>query len=198
MFEAFAQGEQCLARPKGGLGPGLPLVKELVEMHGGSVSARSAGLGQGSEFVVMLPLESPTQTTIKEQQQPTSPNAGSRRVVIVEDNVGAAISLAELLEFEGHFPHNAGDGRIVIRMAHELLPAWCFAISACPTWSAALWRALRQEPGLASIQLVALSGYAQPEDRLRSRACGFDDHLAKPPDVKQLLQLITASGADGR
>jgi PAS domain S-box-containing protein len=199
MFEAFAQGEQSLARSKGGLGLGLPLVKELVEMHGGSVTASSAGLDQGSEFEVRLPLESSTPATVEEQPPPQVAKAGCRKVLIVEDNVDAAESLAELLEHEGHSTHIAGDGRTGIRMARELLPDLVLCDIGLPGMDGhAVARALRQEPEFASTRLVALSGYAQAQDRLRSSASGFDDHLAKPPDAQQLLQLIAASRADRR
>ncbi|MGZ5181245.1 MAG: hybrid sensor histidine kinase/response regulator [Ramlibacter sp.] len=193
MFEPFAQGEQTLARSRGGLGLGLPVVKGLVEMHGGSISARSAGPGQGAEFVVVLPQADEPQPPATADGAPARAGAG-RHVLIVEDNVDAARTLAELLELEGHVARVATDGRSAIALASQAVPDLVLCDIGLPDMDGyAVARAIRAEPRLLATRLVALSGYAQPEDRRRSQDAGFDDHLAKPPDVDQLLQLIAAS-----
>ena len=198
MFEPFAQAEQTLARSRGGLGLGLPVVKGLVEMHGGSISARSPGPGQGAEFVVLLPLEDQAQPQPRAVPAQGAAGAG-RHVLIVEDNVDAARTLAELLELEGHVARVATDGRSAIALAGNAVPDLVLCDIGLPDMDGyAVARALRAEPRLVATRLVALSGYAQPEDRRRSQAAGFDDHLAKPPDIDQLLQLIAAGDAAER
>lgn len=193
MFEPFAQGAQSLARSKGGLGLGLPLVKRLVEMHGGTVEAASDGPDRGSVFRLVLPLAQPMAAP---QETPAAlPEPGAaRQVLIVDDNADAARTLADLLEMEGHTTRIAQDGRAAIAMARERVPDVVVCDIGLPGMDGyAVARALREHPPLQATRLIALSGYAQPTDQQRSLASGFHAHLAKPPELHRLLALITAS-----
>lgn len=187
-FEPFVQGPQGFARTGGGLGLGLALVKGLVELHGGSVSAHSAGAGTGSEFVVDLPLVPPPPDT--PLQARSSPGA-SRLVLIIEDNVDAATTLAELLALDGHRPHIAHDGRSGIALALELKPDIVLCDIGLPDVDGyEVARTLRANGALEKTRLVALSGYAQAEDQQRSSNAGFDAHLPKPPSLAALKDLL--------
>ncbi|ABS26558.1 ATP-binding protein [Anaeromyxobacter sp. Fw109-5] len=188
IFQPFAQGEQGLARTEGGLGLGLALVKGLVELHGGSVRARSKGPGRGSELTVRLPLAAAGATTLRRRgRAETAP----RRILVIEDNLDAGQTLADLLELEGHRAHVASDGREGIALARELKPDVVLCDIGLPDMSGHdVARALRSDATLRSTRLIALTGYAQPEDRQRAREAGFDGHLPKPPDLEELWRSI--------
>jgi PAS domain S-box-containing protein len=193
MFEPFVQAEQNLARSKGGLGLGLALVKCLVELHGGRVRARSEGPGRGAEFVVSLPSCSDRATSAEDRSE-ARPVEG-RVVLVVEDNVDAATSLAEILELHGHRVRVARDGVSGIELARELRPDVVLCDIGLPDVDGyEVARTLRREEALRSTRLVALSGYAQPEDRRRARDAGFDAHMAKPPDVDELMRALAGGG----
>ncbi len=192
MFEPFAQAEQTLARTKGGLGLGLALVKGLVELHGGSVRASSAGIGRGAEFVVSLPLVAappPVSQASPEVQGP------GRRVLIVEDNVDAAQSLAQLLALSGHdvsVAHDAGTG---LARARELRPDVIICDIGLPDMDGYEFaRLARRDAALRGMRLVALTGYAQPEDRQRALDAGFDAHEPKPASLARLAALLADGG----
>jgi CheY-like chemotaxis protein len=191
VFEPFVQADGGLARTKGGLGLGLALVKGLVEMHGGVVSAQSEGVGRGSEFVVTLPL-----AAAPVQVEPLSvPRAHARglKILVIEDNVDAAHSMAEVLEMEGHRVHVATDGRSGITKAQELRPEVILCDIGLPDVDGyQIARTLRAEKALCSARLIALSGYALPEDRRRAKDAGFDAHIAKPPALDILLAAVIA------
>ncbi len=188
MFEPFAQAEAGLARTNGGLGLGLALVKALVELHGGTVVARSDGPGRGSEFTAILPLaEEPAARPV-----PTpAPVPGGRLVLVVEDNPDAARTLADVLELQGHRVLIAGDGAGGLALAREARPDVVLCDIGLPDMDGfAVARALRADPALRGTRLVALSGYALPEDRARAREAGFDAHLAKPASIEELARLL--------
>ncbi|GEJ58892.1 hybrid sensor histidine kinase/response regulator [Anaeromyxobacter diazotrophicus] len=192
MFEPFAQADHGLARTLGGLGLGLALVKSLVELHGGAVRARSEGPGQGAEFVVSLPLAAGGGPA-----SAPAAGAGARRrlVLVIDDNADAGQTLADLLELEGHAVHLACDGRSGVALARELRPDVVLCDIGLPDLDGyEVARTLRREEALRSTRLVALTGYAQPEDRARAAEAGFDAHLAKPPRLEALAKLL---GADG-
>ena len=190
VFEPFMQGEQDSARQKGGLGLGLALVKGLVELHGGSVSARSGGANCGSEFTVELPLAPPSPDTPR-QESAASP---SRLVLIIEDNVDMGDTLAQVLELNGHRVRVARDGKSGIALALELQPDVIFCDIGLPDMDGyEVARELRKSGRLPSTRLVALSGYAQHEDRNRSKEAGFDAHIAKPPTFEELNKVLAGA-----
>jgi PAS domain S-box-containing protein len=191
MFEPFAQADQNLARTKGGLGLGLALVKGLVELHGGTVQARSGGIDRGAEFAVTLPLSS-TRAAAAGGADPAT--AHGRVVLVIEDNADAGQSLADLLELEGHRVHLAEDGRSGIDLAREVRPDVILCDIGLPDLNGyEVARALRRDDALRSVRLVAVSGYARPEDRRRAADAGFDAHVAKPPVAEDLLSAILAT-----
>jgi PAS domain S-box-containing protein len=189
MFEPFAQADQSLARSKGGLGLGLALVKSIAELHGGSVSARSEGPGRGSEFLVRLPLVAAG--TQSKRDRHVDARTTSRTILIIEDNVDGAQSLAEILEFHGHRVRVARDGCSGIATAKEFQPDTILCDIGLPDVDGYdVARTLRQDGPLRGTRLVALSGYAQPEDRRRARDAGFDAHLVKPVDLDELMRVL--------
>jgi signal transduction histidine kinase len=189
MFEPFAQADHGIARSSGGLGLGLALVKGLVELHGGSVYARSEGLGRGAEFVVSLPLTAAEAAA--EARPGAAPPALARLVLVIEDNVDAGQTLAEILEMQGHRVRVARDGRSGVALARELRPDVVLCDIGLPDLDGyEVARSLRADDALRGTRLVALSGYAQPEDRERARQAGFDAHVAKPPDTDVLMDVV--------
>jgi PAS domain S-box-containing protein len=191
MFDPFVQAERTLARTKGGLGLGLPLVKGLVELHGGVVEARSAGPGHGSEFVVRLRLAEIGEEARVDQH--VAPEARPRAILVIEDNLDAGETLAEILELEGHRVRVARDGRSGLDLARELHPDVVLCDIGLPDIDGyEVARTLRRDDALRATRLIALSGYAQPEDRQRARDAGFDAHIAKPPDVDKLMSVLAA------
>lgn len=192
LFEAFSQADTTLDRSKGGLGLGLSLVKGLVEMHGGTVSAASEGVGKGALFTIHLPLETTGAETIADRH---SHGAGSlRRILIIEDNVDAADSLREALELGGHIVVVAYDGPGGIEKARALRPDVVLCDIGLPGMDGhAVARAMRADQELSRVMLVALTGYAGPEDVAKAREAGFDAHLAKPPNMEALERVLRAS-----
>ena len=193
LFQLFTQAERSLDRSQGGLGVGLALVKSLVEMHGGGVSAVSEGLGRGSEFIVRLPVLAarPFQALNGANGPAPQPPAEFRRVLIVDDNEDAAETLALLLRGDGHEVRTAHDGSAALREAEAFRPEIVFLDIGLPGMDGyAVAQRMRQEPTSAGILLVALTGYGQDEDRRRSREAGFDHHLVKPVEPAALQQLL--------
>jgi signal transduction histidine kinase/CheY-like chemotaxis protein len=190
VFEPFVQADGGLARTKGGLGLGLALVKGLVELQGGSVRAYSNGERRGAEFVVSLPLVAAPQLPAPAPLPAVV--ARPMEILVIEDNVDAAQSLAEVLEMEGHRVHVANDGRSGIAKARELKPDVVLCDIGLPDVDGyEIARMLRVEGELRSMRLIALSGYAQPEDRQRAADAGFDAHIPKPPALRTLFQLLS-------
>jgi len=191
IFDLFTQAERSLDRSQGGLGIGLSLVQRLVEMHGGRVEVYSA-LGQGSEFVVRLPVMVTPATqppsTSKESAEPTGP---SRRVLVVDDNVDAAQSLALLLEESGHVVQMAFDGPTALEIALDYQPNVVLLDIGLPGIDGfEVAKRLRQLPDLGSVVLVAITGYGQVIDKKRSQEAGFDHHLVKPANFGKVLQIL--------
>jgi signal transduction histidine kinase len=195
LFEPFAQADVTLDRSKGGLGLGLALVKSLVELHGGEVTARSGGRGRGAEFMVRLPLDSSGRES--PCADAVSAVGGSRRILVVEDNVDAAESLKEALELGGHVVDVAFSGPEGIDKARVFRPQVVLCDIGLPGLDGyQVARTLRADPELRGASLVALSGYALPEDVDRAREAGFDRHMAKPPDLAALDALLRTSPRD--
>jgi len=191
LFQPFMQASQTLDRSKGGLGLGLSLVKGLVELHGGGVSAHSNGLGQGTEFVVRLPLGNDESLTPPTAHLPTA--HPGRRILIIEDNVDAADSLCEALELGAHEVMVAYNGSEGLVMAREFLPEVVLCDLGLPGMDGfAVARAIRADGELKGAFLVALSGYASPEDMQHAAEAGFQRHLAKPPSIEKLEDLLAA------
>ena len=189
LFQPFAQADTSLDRSKGGLGLGLALVKGLVELHDGSIVARSAGLGQGAEFVVCLPLSLEKVATAAPLR--TSAPGSRQRVLIIEDNIDAADSLREALEFNEHEVEVAYTGPAGIAKARARKPEVVLCDIGLPGMDGFdVARAFRADDALKDVHLVALSGYALPEDLQRAAEAGFDQHLAKPPNLESLEQTL--------
>jgi two-component system, chemotaxis family, CheB/CheR fusion protein len=189
LFQPFVQADTTLNRGKGGLGLGLALVKGLAELHGGDVAAHSAGLGQGTEFVVRLPLD----VAKADEPQPAAPKpeTSPRRVLIIEDNVDAADSLREALDCSGHHVSVAYNGPDGIDRARAFKPDVVLCDVGLPGMSGYdVARAFRADAALRSTHLVALTGYAQAEDRQRAADAGFDGHIAKPMSLKKIEDVL--------
>jgi signal transduction histidine kinase/CheY-like chemotaxis protein len=193
IFELFTQADRSLDRSQGGLGIGLALVQRLVELHGGTVAASSA-MGEGSEFVVRLPVVSPPPPQASappaETAQPTKP---SLRVMVVDDNVDTVTTLAMLVKESGHDVRTAFDGSAVLEAALDYRPDVVLLDIGLPGLNGfEVAKRLRQQSSLKNIVLVAMTGYGQESDRKRSREAGFDHHLVKPGDFGKLLQIMAA------
>ncbi|MGE3776891.1 MAG: MEDS domain-containing protein [Pirellulaceae bacterium] len=190
VFELFTQSERAIDRSQGGLGIGLTVSKSLVEMHGGSIAATSAGHGKGSEFVVRLPL-------VRRAERPLlrhvpSPPCQRRRILVVDDNAAAAKMLSLLLRKMG--PHHielAHDGPRALELARDFQPDIVLLDIGLPRMSGyEVAQQLRELPRSSPLLLVALTGYGSDEDRRRSQLAGFDEHLIKPPALESLQQLL--------
>jgi PAS domain S-box-containing protein len=190
IFEMFGQVDASPERSHGGMGIGLALARGLVQLHGGSISAHSAGPGKGSEFVVRLPVVPPL-------QQPAPAPAAvpvaapARRILVVDDNLDAAQTLALLLSMDGHAVQTAADGIEALARADVWPPDVALLDLGMPRMNGYdLCRALRARPGGAALLLVAVSGWGQEQDRQRSSDAGFDAHLVKPVRYDQLEALL--------
>ena len=192
IFEPFAQADQSLARCSGGLGIGLPLVRQLAELHGGRVDAHSPGLGLGSQFTVRLPLAPDAAETadVGCTSAARAPTAASS-ILVVDDHPDAANSLGLLLGAHGYPVKVVYDGAAALRFAAENHPDVVLLDIGMPGMNGyETARRLRHELGLTGTLLVAVSGYGTEEDRRRSKEAGFDHHLVKPIDLDRLLALI--------
>jgi CheY-like chemotaxis protein len=189
IFDLFTRAHRSAERPQGGLGIGLTLVRELAEMHGGSVEAKSAGLNQGSEFVVRLPLLDKAVRA----DHPLRKHAGRdtpRRIVLIDDNIDAAESLAMLLRLKGHEVHVAYDGPGGVSLALKTSPDCVLIDIGLPGIDGyEVAKRLRSHDHNGML-LVALTGYGQAQDRLRSEQAGFDHHLVKPVSQDVLEALL--------
>ena len=195
IFEMFSQVEEVEGRSEGGLGIGLALVKGLTELHGGTVEARSAGLGKGSEFIVRLPV-SAHQVSTPRMPQPVPVSPERRRVLIADDNRDAAESLSLLLELAGHEVRVVHLGRAALSLAQTFRPDIALLDIGMPDLSGyEVARALRQESWATALQLVAITGWGQDDDRRCALEAGFDHHLTKPIDPGQLESLIASRSA---
>ena len=198
VFDLFTQEDRSLDRSQGGLGIGLTLVRRLVELHGGSVTATSAGVGQGSEFVVRLPAgTSPEAGENRGDDDKANGTSGpghrrSRRVLVVDDNIDGARVLARLLRAGGHETLVAHDGPAALEEARAHPPDVVLLDIGLPGMDGyQVARRLRELDGMDRALLVALTGYGRDEDRRRSMEAGFDHHLVKPVDPGSLKELLT-------
>ena len=191
IFDLFTQGERSLDRSQGGLGIGLALVQRLVEMHGGTVAASSV-LGQGSEFVVRLPVASPPQPQAASPPTETAQGTGpSLRVLVVDDNVDTVTTLALLVKESGHDVRTAYDGPAVLEAALDYRPNVVLLDIGLPGLNGfEVAKRLRQQPALQNAVLVAMTGYGRVSDLQASFEAGFDHHLVKPGDFAKVLQIL--------
>jgi two-component system CheB/CheR fusion protein len=196
VFDLFTQANQALDRSQGGLGIGLTLVRRLVELHGGTVDAKSDGPGQGSEFIVRLPLlADKARAADRGVSHAGEPSAMTRelRVLVVEDHPDSADMMAFLIEAQGHKVFKAHDGASALDTALAMIPDVMFCDIGLPGMNGyELAAEIRKQPRLGQVRLIAVSGYGREEDRRRAETAGFDAHLTKPiePDLlHSLLQL---------
>ena len=194
VFDLFVQADTSLDRAKSGLGIGLALVQKLVELHGGSVTASSAGLGQGSEFVVRLPI-SQDLAVIAADTPASRQNSPTRlRVIVVDDQRDVADAVAMLLESIGHDARAVYDGPAALEVSREEPPDVMFVDVGMPGMTGYdLARQVRRDPALAKTYLVALTGYGRDEDRARAVEAGFDVHVTKPLAEPRLRELLSNS-----
>ena len=193
VFNLFMQADRNSGRAHTGLGIGLTLVKSLVEMHGGSVEARSEGEGRGSEFIVRLPMAAGTT-----KEHPAFPGkapsfVATRRILVVDDNRDAADSLGLLLKLLGAEVRVAYDGPEALKAIRAEPPAIVFldiGMQGMDGYEVA--RRIREEPELRGVRLIALTGWGQLDDRRRAHSVGFDYHLTKPADARALQSLLVA------
>jgi PAS domain S-box-containing protein len=195
VFEMFAQVNEAQARAAGGLGIGLALVRSLVEMHGGSVTAHSAGPGCGASFVVTLPVAAPASAQDGDAQQ-TAALPGSLRVLVVDDNLDAADTLAMLLRIMNHHVELAHDGVDAIAVAARLRPALILMDISMPRMDGLeATRTIRAEPWGRQAFICTLTGLGQEQDRARSSAAGVDAHLVKPVAPDELQAILARARA---
>jgi two-component system CheB/CheR fusion protein len=198
LFDAFSQADRTLDRSRGGLGLGLALVKGLVELHGGSIRAASAGIGQGAEFTMRLPAEGEPAALLPKTVRPGSAKK-PLRVLVIEDNRDAADSLRLLLETYGFAVAIAHSGPDGVRAAAEHHPEIVVCDIGLPGSDGfAVAAELRRQPETAHSRLIAVTGYGQPDDKQRCLAAGFDDHLVKPVDPADLLARLDPPLAPNR
>jgi CheY-like chemotaxis protein/two-component sensor histidine kinase len=192
-FDLFAQGDRTIARSEGGLGIGLTVVKSLVELHGGSVRGESRGIGKGSRFTVRLPLAAEQAAETGRGGRPVASSPAASSVLVVDDSVDMARSMARLLKLLGHDVGVAHDGPSAIEEAKAHRPDIILLDIGLPGMDGyQVARRLRDE-GFDRTLIIAVSGYGEGTARTRSLESGFDHHLVKPVDLHSLLALIARS-----
>jgi signal transduction histidine kinase/ActR/RegA family two-component response regulator len=193
VFDLFTQGERALDRAQGGLGIGLTLVRRVVELHGGSVEAKSRGVGTGAEFVIRLPATRNAGGELVHREEPKrrAPTRQPARVIVVEDNPEAAESLVMILELLGHVVRVVHHGRDGIAEARADAPDLMLIDIGLPEMNGyEVAQVIRGDKSLRHLTLIALTGYGEPKDRARAMAAGFDYHVVKPVDLDVLGDLV--------
>jgi signal transduction histidine kinase/DNA-binding response OmpR family regulator len=191
IFDVFRQADQGLDRSRGGLGLGLSLVKGLVEMHGGSVSASSDGPGAGATFTLRLPIKKQKANLKPTEDDPLSNYRQGYRILIIEDNKDAAESARMLLSIEGHDVRIANSGREALNITKEFLPHVVLCDIGLPTMNGyEVAKVFRADPRLSGVHLIALTGYGREEDQGKAYAAGFDLHLTKPVEPSALRKAL--------
>ena len=193
MFDLFAQGQRSIARSEGGLGLGLTISRTLVEMHGGQITARSAGEGQGSEFIIRLPASTGTAAQIAQTAMPQDGERLPARILVVDDHVDTALSLARLLRARGHVVEIVHDGHSALDASVSFRPDVVLLDLGLPGMDGyAVAESMRRREDAPRPTIIAISGYGQEEDRQRSNEVGIDHHLVKPVSFAQLETLLTS------
>jgi signal transduction histidine kinase/ActR/RegA family two-component response regulator len=196
IFEMFAQADRSLERRHGGLGIGLTMAKRLVELHGGTISARSDGLGAGSEFTVRLPLATTVEPLGTPEISGRWPALRARRILVADDNPDSLESLAMVLRLRGNDVRTAADGAQAVAEAQSYRPDVILLDIGMPTMNGYdACRRIRQNEWGRGVLLIALTGWGQDEDRERSREAGFDHHLVKPVDPEALMRHVAKHSA---
>ncbi len=197
IFQMFSQGDHSAERTQAGLGVGLALARQLVEMHGGTIEADSAGLGRGSTFTVHLPVMAALTSQRHEDARAAPPAPASHRILLVDDNVDFAASLALLLQGMGHDVRVAHDATAALTAAAQFRPEFAFVDIGLPVVNGyELARQLRAEPACATTVLIAISGWGQEQDRRQAEEAGFALHLVKPVEfarIRSVLETLVAS-----
>jgi CheY-like chemotaxis protein len=200
VFDLFQQVDRSIDRSQGGLGIGLTLARRLVEMHGGSIEAKSEGPGRGSEFVVRLPIGEPppaAMSPLAEQSSGEAMPSGGMRVLVVDDNIDAASSLGRLLKLRSHVVHLAHDGPTALVAADEFRPDAVLLDLGLPRLNGYdVARRLRQADPENKLLLIAVSGYGGESNRTEAALVGFNHYFVKPLDVEDLLKALSA-GTNG-
>ncbi len=203
VFDLFTQADRTPDRSEGGLGIGLTLVKRLVELHGGTVEAHSEGLGSGAEFIVRLPVAEEAGASREAQRLPAhvpvaaAADARSLRILVVDDNVDAADSIAMLLNMEGHETRSVNTARAALLAVPEFQPEVVLLDIGLPEMDGyEVARRLRANNGTHHMRLVAVTGYGQPADRKRAQAAGFDEHMVKPVEPAALQDFLRSVQAE--
>jgi CheY-like chemotaxis protein len=191
VFDMFAQVEESLGRSQGGLGLGLTLVKRLTEMHDGSVEVKSDGPGQGSEFTVRLPVVVCPADRMSPLAKDELAEAALRRILVVDDNRDAADSLGMMLRLLGNKVQTAYDGHTAVQMAEGFRPDVVLLDIGLPKLDGhEVCRRIREQPWGSGMVLIAVTGWGQEEDKLRSQEVGFNFHMVKPIDPAALAKLL--------
>ncbi|MEX1024390.1 MAG: response regulator [Planctomycetota bacterium] len=197
IFDMFSQVDQSLERPTGGLGIGLALVKALIEMHGGTVQAFSAGPNEGSEFVVTLPVAPESAPLVNARAEVRRSN-GSQRVLVVDDNRDGANSLTKLLQVLGHEVDTSYDGLDALTVAAQTRPDLVLLDIGMPKMNGhEVCRRLREQPWGRSVTVVALTGWSDEQTRSQATEAGFDGHLTKPVEFAALAEWLERISTDG-
>lgn len=194
IFEMFTQVDHSLERSHSGLGIGLTLVRRLVDLHDGTIEARSDGLDQGSEFVVRLPTIQPPLEPLPKSEGPKAASLSGSRILIVDDNKDSADTLGILLRFKGNEVRTANDGFEAVELAESFHPELVLLDIGLPKLNGYdVARRIRQQPWGRDMILVALTGWGQDEDRRRSKEAGFNFHVVKPVDLSVLEEVLEGS-----
>jgi CheY-like chemotaxis protein len=192
IFDMFVQADHTLERSTSGLGVGLSLSRRLVELHGGSVTASSAGAGRGAQFVVRIPALDVERTAGARAQVEAGAAASRHRILVVDDNRDFADSLAAMLRAMGNEVRVEHDGLAARGAAEEFRPGLAFVDIGLPKMNGYdLARALRDAPGTRNAILVAVTGWGQPGDRQRAKEAGFDEHMVKPIEIDRLQEILS-------
>jgi len=191
IFDMFTQLDNSLQRTQSGLGIGLTVVKNLVEIHNGTIEAHSPGIGQGCEFIVRLPVSDVCAVGPSEKISVKDSHPPTRRILVVDDNVDSATSLATFLQLMGNETHTAFDGLEALQMADAVQPDVVLLDIGMPKLNGyETARRIRAQPWAEQVVLVAVTGYGQEEDRQKSRDAGFDHHMVKPIDASLLMATL--------